>query len=79
MNDHDKRDFQAGLEAEVDAFMRGETTRRTFITRFGQMTGMLAASGPILATMTDWALAQQKLELADAASPLGQAQAAAMK
>ncbi|RWK43078.1 extracellular solute-binding protein [Mesorhizobium sp.] len=79
MNDHDKRDFQAGLEAEVDAFMRGETTRRTFITRFGQMTGMLAASGPILAMMTDWALAQQKLELADAASPLGQAQAAAMK
>ncbi|RWO55354.1 extracellular solute-binding protein [Mesorhizobium sp.] len=79
MNDHEKRDFQAGLEAEVDAFMRGETTRRSFITRFGQMTGMLAASGPILATMTDWALAQQKLELADAASPLGQAQAAAMK
>ncbi|TIP26612.1 MAG: extracellular solute-binding protein [Mesorhizobium sp.] len=79
MNDHDERDFQAGLEAEVDAFMRGETTRRTFITRFGQMTGMLAASGPILAMMTDWALAQQKLELADAASPLGQAQAAAMK
>jgi multiple sugar transport system substrate-binding protein len=79
MNDHDKRDFQAGLEAEVDAFMRGETTRRTFITRFGQMTGMLAASGPILGMMTDWALAQQKLELADATSPLGQAQAAAMK
>jgi multiple sugar transport system substrate-binding protein len=79
MNDHDKRDFQAGLEAEVDAFMRGETTRRTFITRFGQMTGMLAASGPILGLMTDWALAQQKLELADATSPLGQAQAAAMK
>jgi multiple sugar transport system substrate-binding protein len=79
MNDHEKRDFQAGLEAEVDAFMRGETTRRTFITRFGQMTGMLAAPGPILAMMTDWALAQQKLELADAASPLGQAQAAAMK
>ncbi|TIQ20255.1 MAG: extracellular solute-binding protein [Mesorhizobium sp.] len=79
MNDHEKCDFQAGLEAEVNAFMRGETTRRTFITRFGQMTGMLAASGPILAMMTDWALAQQKLELADAASPLGQAQAAAMK
>lgn len=79
MNDHENRDFQAGLEAEVDAFMRGETTRRTFITRFGQMTGMLAASGPILAMMTDWALAQQKLELADPTSPLGQAQAAALK
>ena len=79
MNDHEKRDFQAGLEAEVDAFMRGETTRRTFITRFGQMTGMLAASAPILGMMTDWALAQQKLELADPTSPLGQAQAAALK
>ncbi len=79
MNDRERRDFQAGLEAEVDAFMRGETTRRTFITKFGQMTGMLAASGPILGMMTDWALAQQKLELADPSSPLGQAQAAALK
>jgi multiple sugar transport system substrate-binding protein len=79
MNEREKRDFQAGLEQEVDAFLRGEHTRRTFITRFGQMTGMLAASGPILGMMTDWALAQQKLELADPASPLGQAQAAALK
>jgi multiple sugar transport system substrate-binding protein len=79
MNEREKRDFQAGLEQEVDAFLRGEHTRRTFITRFGQMTGMLAASGPILGVMTEWALAQQKLELADPASPLGQAQAAALK
>jgi multiple sugar transport system substrate-binding protein len=79
MNDRERRDFQAGLEAEVDAFMRGETTRRTFITKFGQMTGMLAASGPILGMMTDWAVAQQKLELGDPSSPLGQAQAAALK
>jgi multiple sugar transport system substrate-binding protein len=79
MNDREKRDFQAGLDQEVDAFLRGETTRRTFITRFGQMTGMLAVSGPLLASMTEWALAQQALELADPASPLGQAQAAAMK
>ena len=79
MNDREKRDFQAGLEAEVDALLRGEATRRTFITRFGQMTGMLAVSGPLLGTMTEWAIAQQKLELADLASPLGQAQAAALK
>src|SRR4051812_47831551 len=72
MNEREKRDFQAGLEQEVDAFLRGDTTRRTFITRFGQMTGMLAVSGPLLASMTDWAIAQQKLELADPASPLGQ-------
>jgi multiple sugar transport system substrate-binding protein len=79
MNEREKRDFQAGLEQEVDAFLRGEHTRRTFITRFGQMIGMLAASGPLLGMMTDWALAQQKLELADPSSPLGQAQAAALK
>src|SRR6187200_3087395 len=79
MNEREKRDFQAGLEQEVDAFLRGDTTRRTFITRCGQMTGMLAVSGPLLARMTDWAIAQQKLELADPASPLGQAQALALK
>ena len=79
MNEREKRDFQAGLELEIDAFLRGEHTRRTFIARFGQMTGMLAVTGPILGMMTDWAVAQQKLELADPASPLGQAQAAALK
>ncbi|MEK1868520.1 MAG: extracellular solute-binding protein [Ensifer adhaerens] len=79
MNDRDKRDCQTGLEAEVEAVLRGESTRRTFITRFGQMTGLLAVSGPLLGTMSEWAIAQQKLELADPASPLGQAQAAAMK
>ncbi len=79
MNERDKRDFQAGLEHEVNAFLRGEMTRRTFITRFGQMTGMLAVSGPLLANMTDWAIAQQQLELADPGSPLGQAQAPASR
>ena len=43
MNDRERRDFEAGLAAEVDACLRGEPTRRDFITRFGQMTGMLAA------------------------------------
>ena len=79
MNDREKRDFQAGLEAEVDALLSGKPTRRTFITRFGQLTGMLATSGPILSMMTDWAMAQQKLELADPSSPLGQAQELALK
>ena len=43
MNDRERRDFEAGLSAEVDAWLRGEPTRRDFIKRFGQMTGMLAA------------------------------------
>jgi multiple sugar transport system substrate-binding protein len=68
----------AGLESEVDAMLRGEQTRRSFITRFGQMTGMLAMSGPMLASMSGWASAQQALELADPSTPLGQAQAAAL-
>ncbi len=78
MNEREKRDFMAGLESEVDAMLRGEQTRRSFITRFGQMTGMLAMSGPMLASMSGWASAQQALELADPSTPLGQAQAAAL-
>ena len=31
MNDREKRDFEAGLNAEIDAFLRGENTRRSFI------------------------------------------------
>jgi multiple sugar transport system substrate-binding protein len=79
MNDKERRDFEAGLAAEVDAFLRGEPTRRTFIKRFGQMTGMLAMSGPLLASTSQWALAQAAAELADEASPLGRAQRAALK
>ncbi len=79
MNDRERKDFEAGLSAELDAWLRGEPTRRTFIKRFGQMTGMLALSGPVLGSMTDWALAQTALELADPSTPLGQAQALAMK
>ena len=79
MNDKDKRDFEAGLAADVDAWLRGEPTRRSFITRLGQMTGMLAISGPLLASTSQWALAQAAAELADPSSPLGKAQAAALK
>jgi multiple sugar transport system substrate-binding protein len=31
MNEREERDFQAGLAAEVDAWLRGEPTRREFI------------------------------------------------
>ncbi|MBA3519696.1 MAG: extracellular solute-binding protein [Rhizobiales bacterium] len=79
MNDRERRDFEAGLSEEVDAWLRGDTSRRTFIKRFGQMTGMLALSGPLLASVSSLALAQAELDLADPSSPLGQAQALAMK
>jgi multiple sugar transport system substrate-binding protein len=79
MNERERRDFQAGLKAEIDALLRGEPTRRDFIRRFGQITGMLTLSGPLLGSMTDWALAQQALQLADPSTPLGKAQALAMQ
>jgi multiple sugar transport system substrate-binding protein len=78
MNDREKRDFEAGLSAEVDAWLRGEPTRRDFIKRFGQAAGMLALSGTALTSVSSWALAQATVELADPDSPLGQAQALAL-
>ena len=79
MDDRRKRDFEAGLSADVDAWLRGEPTRRTFIKRFGQAIGMLPLAGGILGAATEWALAQSSLDLADPSTPLGKAQAAALK
>jgi multiple sugar transport system substrate-binding protein len=79
MNDRERRDFEAGLAAEVDAWLRGEPTRRDFIKKFGQATGMLALSGGALPALTQFALAQAAVDLADPSTPLGAAQAAAMK
>lgn len=79
MNDRQKRDFDEGLKADVDAWLRGEPTRRTFIKKFGQLTGMIAVAGSILPATAQWALAQATVDLADPSTPLGKAQAAAMK
>ena len=78
MNDRERRDFQAGLSADVDAWLSGQPRRRTFITRFGQMMGMLPLSGALLTSVSTWALAQASAELADPNSPLGKAQLAAI-
>jgi len=78
MNDRERRDFEAGLAADVDAWLRGDQTRRSFIKKFGQLTGMLAMSGSIIPATAQFALAQAKLDLADPSTPLGKAQAAAM-
>jgi multiple sugar transport system substrate-binding protein len=79
MNDRERRDFEAGLRAEVDAWLRGEPTRREFIKKFGQLTGMLAIGGGILPAFTRHLMAQAALDLADPSTPLGQAQALAVK
>jgi len=79
MNDRKRRDFEAGLSAEIDAWLRGESTRRTFIKRAGQAMGMIALSGTALTSISDVALAQAAVDLADPSTPLGAAQAAAVK
>ncbi|MGE0004650.1 MAG: extracellular solute-binding protein [Parvibaculaceae bacterium] len=79
MNDREKRDFQAGLDAEIDAWLRGEDTRRSFIRKFGLMTGLLATSGGVLGPWAENALAQAAVDLADPSTPLGKAQAAVLK
>lgn len=80
MNEREKRDFNAGLAADVDAWLRGEPTRRTFIKRFGQMAGMLAvAGGGLCPDFVSGALAQAKVQLEDPNTPLGKAQALALK
>jgi multiple sugar transport system substrate-binding protein len=80
MNNREKRDFNAGLAADVDAWLKGEPTRRTFIKRFGQMAGMLAvAGGGLSPSFVNGALAQATMQLEDPNSPLGKAQALALK
>jgi len=79
MNDRERRDFEAGLSAEVDAWLRGDQTRRTFIKRIGQATGMLALSGAALSPFVSSALAQAQVQLEDPSTPLGKAQALALK
>jgi multiple sugar transport system substrate-binding protein len=80
MNNREKRDFNAGLAADVDAWLKGEPTRRTFIKRFGQMAGMLAvAGGGLSPSFVNGALAQAQMQLEDPNSPLGKAQALALK
>ncbi len=77
MNERQRRDFNVGLSEEVDAWLRGDNTRREFLTKSAKLGAMLAASGTLLSSssLLAWAAA----ELADPSSPLGKAQAAAVK
>lgn len=42
MNERQKADLAAGLSLEVDAWLAGGPTRRTFMRKFGELTGMIA-------------------------------------
>jgi multiple sugar transport system substrate-binding protein len=78
-----RREFNAGLSAEVDAWLRGDTSRREFLTRFMLLGGaaMLPGLGYTASGSKAWAAMADvsKVELADKSTPLGQAQVAAVK
>jgi multiple sugar transport system substrate-binding protein len=76
MDDRERRDFQEGLARDVDCWLAGQPTRRSFIQRFGVMAGMLPLAGSLLSSTA--AFAQDGPELAPEDTPLGQAQRAAI-
>src|SRR5258708_22828192 len=81
MSDKERRDFDAGLSKEVDAWLRGDTSRRAFMTRVVQLGGLGLVSGSTM-QIPGWAEAAVQLaqaQMADPSTPLGQAQAAALK
>ena len=83
MDERERREFNAGLSEEVDAWLRGDTSRREFLTRLMLMGGaaMLPGLGYTASGSKAWAAAVDisKVELADKSTPLGAAQAAAVK
>ena len=76
--DRERREFEAGLAEETDAWLRGDTSRRTFLTRLAGFMGLGAISGPIFAASRA-GVAEAAVELASPDTPLGKAQAAAVK
>jgi multiple sugar transport system substrate-binding protein len=68
-------DFAIGLSRELDAWLAGNHTRRSFIRKFGELTGLLALCA---SANPKPAMAQESLARADVATPLGKAQAAAI-
>ena len=45
MNDRERRDFNAGLSEDVDAWLRGDTSRRSFLTKMMLMGGAAMVPG----------------------------------
>ena len=82
MNERERRDFNAGLAEEVDAWLRGDTSRRSFLTKMVLMGGAAALPGFGMTALNSPAWAEavdlSKLDLADPSTPLGKAQAEAL-
>jgi len=75
MNEREQRDFDAGLSADVDAWLCGDTSRRTFLEKLVLLGGaaVLPGLGFTAAGTRAWAEAVDlsKVELADPTTPLG--------
>jgi multiple sugar transport system substrate-binding protein len=63
-NERERREIEAGLTEEVDAWLRGDATRRTFLKQAARL-GLL--SGSMLA-MPGWAKAAVQLAAAEMAA-----------
>src|SRR4051812_22949341 len=72
----DQREFDAGLRADVEAWLQGDRSRRSFLEHLALLGGAAALGragiGPALA-------ADGTVEMAAPDTPLGQAQAAALE
>jgi multiple sugar transport system substrate-binding protein len=76
-SERDRREFEADLSEAVDAWLRGDTSRRTFLKRLIELGTLAAFSGPIFGAASTVQAAA--VELASTDTPLGKAQAAAVK
>jgi multiple sugar transport system substrate-binding protein len=82
-SERDRLEFEAGLAEEVDAWLRGDISRRTFLDRLARLGGWAAVGGPLGALAGGGSrsalAAEGGVDLDTLDSPLGQAQAAAVK
>src|SRR5579862_3550661 len=77
-DDQGRRAIDASLSREIDAWLGGDRSRRSVLKGLLAISSYAALAGPLLGASS--AAAQEtKLELAPADTPLGQAQAAALK
>jgi multiple sugar transport system substrate-binding protein len=83
MSDRERREFEHGLSEEVDAWLAGDTSRRTFLARLAAAGGAAIIPGLGLGPLARRAWAQAvnlaNVELASPDTPLGKTQAAAVK
>src|SRR5262245_55629870 len=77
-NDRERRDLEIDLSQDVDAWLRGDPTRRTFLKHAARL-GLLSSAMLAMPDLARAAVQLAQAELADPSTPLGQAQAEAVK